>query len=70
MTSTNSFELSIPTHIEFTLYTSDEFDAIIIDTLTKNQLIPNRENTSVIRADLFLQAIESNKVSYKEFKST
>lgn len=59
----NKFELSIPTHIKFTLYKFDYIDGIIISKILrdcKNWNV-NSDNLYKIKADSFKSALLNNK---------
>lgn len=59
----NKFELSIPTHIKFTLYKFDYIDSIIISRILKECKNWNTDNTDVytIKVDSFKSALLGNR---------
>jgi len=66
----NFFEYKIPTHIEFTLYTKDTFENILINNVKKHCKNYNYKDESIllIRASSFISAIFKSKILRDEFE--
>lgn len=58
----NTFELGIPTHINFTLFKYDYFDSVIISRVKKEcKNLSKIEGEYIVKKDSFLNAIKTSK---------
>jgi len=65
----NTFELGIPTHIEFTLYKFDYIDSIIISRVLKECKNYNEDSTVyTVKVDSFRRAVKGSKKLHREIQ--
>jgi len=65
----NTFELGIPTHIEFTLYKFDYIDSIIISRVLKECKHYSEDSTVyTVTVDEFKNAVKGNKKLHREIQ--
>ncbi len=65
----NTFELGIPTHIEFTLYKFDYIDSIIISRVLKECKNYNEDSTLyTVKVDSFRNAVKGSKKLHREIQ--
>ena len=65
----NTFELGIPTHIEFTLYKFDYIDSIIISRVLKECKYYSEDSTMyTVTVDEFKNAVKGNKKLHREIQ--
>jgi len=63
------FEYKIPTHIEFTLYTKDEYENLVIKSVKKYcKNYSDEEGVYLVKASSFLTAMLKNKKIRTEFE--